>query len=354
LIILKVSKMAVLFPMISRERLKELLDAMRSVRIGVAGDACIDVYWEADMTLSRLARENPHFILPVVEERLSPGGGSNAAACLAALGAANVPLLGVIGDDWRGRELVRLLPQHGISADYLVSSTERITTAYCKPLRRGICEAVYEDPHLYFENHAALSAKDEKAVLARFEALVGEVDGLLVADYLECGVVTSRLHEEINKAGARGLPIIVDSRDRISGFRNVILKPNELEALQAVSSPISVHEVTTCQLEQIGRLLAETQESCVCLTMGEEGCIWVEGGEVQRVPTKPAPPPIDIVGAGDCFAAAFIAARAARASGPEASALANLAAGVVVRKIGVTGTASPQEILQRYDEDFSS
>ncbi|NIM05563.1 MAG: sugar kinase, partial [Armatimonadetes bacterium] len=44
---------------------------MRSVRVGVVGDACLDIYWEADMTRSRLARENPHFILPVIEERLS-------------------------------------------------------------------------------------------------------------------------------------------------------------------------------------------------------------------------------------------------------------------------------------------
>ncbi|NIO76948.1 MAG: hypothetical protein GTN69_13985, partial [Armatimonadetes bacterium] len=57
--------------LISRKRLEELLAAMRSVRVGVVGDACLDIYWEADMTRSRLARENPHFILPVIEERLS-------------------------------------------------------------------------------------------------------------------------------------------------------------------------------------------------------------------------------------------------------------------------------------------
>lgn len=336
---------------ITRKRLEEVLGGMARLRVGVVGDACLDVYWDADMTLSRLARENPHFILPVVKERLSPGGGSNSAACLAALGQREVPLLGVIGDDWRGRELARLLPHYNIDADYLVCSAERITTAYCKPLRRGLCEVVYEDPHLYFENHLPLGAADERAVLAKLEAMLPKVDALVVADYLEYGVVTAPVREALNAAGASGLPIIVDSRDRIGAYRNVILKPNELEALQATSSPTPVREATPEQLMEIARQMARRQSSRVCLTTGERGCIWAEGDRAEVIPARPAPPPVDIVGAGDCFAAAFVSALAAGASGREAAAIANLAAGVVVRKIGTTGSATPAEILQRFDEE---
>ncbi len=290
----------------------------------------------------------------MIEERLSPGGGSNAAACVAALAKPGVPLVGVVGEDWRGRELMRLLPSYGISADYLVTSSERITTAYCKPIRRGTCEVTYEDPHLYFENHAPLNAQDEKASLAQLERLLADVDALLVADYLEYGVVTSRLREVINKAGADGKPIIVDSRDRINEYCNVVLKPNEMESLQAVSSPIPPRDATLEQLEKSAHALAKTQQCSVCMTLGEKGCVWVEGDEIEVVPARPAPPPIDIVGAGDCFAAAFISARAAGAAGREAATLANLAAGVVVRKLSVTGTATAEEILQRYDEEYQS
>lgn len=339
-------------PLLSRKRLTEILEAMRSVRVGVVGDACLDVYWDAEMTLSRLARENPHFILPVVKERLYPGGGSNAAACATALAAPDVPMAGVIGNDWRGRELVRLLPDYGISTGYLIASSERITTAYCKPLRHGLCEVVYEDPHLYFENHAPLGADDEEALLSKLETLLTNVDALIVADYLEYGAVTEPIRGAINAAGARGLPIIVDSRDRINHFRNVILKPNEIEALRAVSSPIPVREATLEQLEETARRLARQQDASVCMTIGERGCIWAGGQESERIPVTPAPPPIDIVGAGDSFAAAFITALAAGAAPPEAGALANLAAGVVIRKLGTTGTAAPKEILQRYDQEF--
>lgn len=340
-------------PPMTRARLEELLSHMASIRVGVIGDACLDVYWDADMTLSRLARENPHYILPVIGERVSPGGGSNAAACVAALAGQPVPLLGVVGADWRGRELSRLLPTHGVSDDYLVKSGSRITTAYCKPLRRGYTHLVYEDPHLYFENHIPMSSEDEDEVLAQLKRLVNDIDALIVADYLEFGVVTDRIRDAINKAAIAGLPIIVDSRDRITQYRHVTLKPNDLEAEQAIIPGTSSVEMPREKLADVAGRLARSQESDVCLTMGEQGCLWAVGGTIEYIPTVPAPPPIDIVGAGDCFAAAFTTARAAGASGPEAAAVANLAAAVVVRKLNTTGTASAQEIMNRYDVDYN-
>ncbi|HEY3418619.1 MAG TPA: PfkB family carbohydrate kinase [Armatimonadota bacterium] len=342
-------------PLFSQQRLEELLSAIATVRVGVVGDACLDVYWEADMTLSRLARENPHFIMPVVNERTSPGGGGNLTASVAGIGVQNVPLLGVVGDDWRGHELAeRVLPRFGISSDYIVSTPERVTTAYCKPMRRGLTDVVYEDPHLYFENHAPMPPSVEAAVLDRLEALLASVDALVVADYLEYGVIVPAVRERLNRAAREGLPIVVDSRERIRLYRHAVLKPNDLEALWAFSPGALPKEVTLPRLEEIGRQLVSENAARVCITLGSQGCLWVEGDDVTLIPANPAPPPIDIVGAGDTFAAAFTTALVAGASGPEAAALANLASGVVVRKIGTTGTASPAEILQRYQEEFAS
>ncbi len=338
---------------LSLTRLQALLRAAGTLCVGVIGDACLDIYWEADMTLSRLARENPHFILPVVRERMSPGGGSNTAACIAALGVPEVPLLGTVGDDWRGRELTHLLPAYGVSTRYLLTSSELGTVAFCKPLRRGLSELVYEDPHLYFENRRPLPEATEAALLERLEALLAEADALVVADYQEFGTITNAVRERINAAGRDGLPIVVDSRTRITDYRRVILKPNEVEVLWAAGAHISPHAAGTTQLIDAGLSLARQTDSRICLTLGGQGCLWLEGETVTAVPSLPAPPPIDTVGAGDCFAAAFAVALAAGASGPEAAALANLAAGVVVRKIGTTGSATPDEILQRFHEDYS-
>jgi len=338
---------------LSRARLEALLAGMRAVRVGVVGDAALDVYWDAEMTLSRLARENPHFILPVVRERLAPGGGCHAAACAAALGARTWQLA-LVGDDWRGRELARLLLPDGVSTDFLLTSPERTTNAFCKPLRYGLCEVVYEDPHLYFENQTPTPPELEAALLDRLDTLLGQVDAVLVADYHEHGVMTEPLRERICAAGKAGMRVLVDSRTRIYLYHNVILKPNEVEAVQAAGLPINPREVSPQQLEAIAVQLMEQNDATVCLTQGAGGCLWAEGGTVRHIPTRPAPPPIDIVGAGDAFAAACLAALAAGADGSEAARIGHLAAGVVVRKIGVTGVATPDEILQRFDEDLAS
>ena len=317
---------------------------MRGVRIGVVGDAALDVYWEAEMTRSRLARENPHHFLPIVRERMSPGGGSNAAACAAALGATPVAQLALIGDDWRGRELARLLPKAGVSTDFLLTTAERTTNAFCKPLRFGLSEAVYEDPHLYFENHTPTPPAVETALLERLETLLGQVDAVLVADYHDFGVVTPAVRERLMAASRDGMPVLVDSRARIDEFHHVILKPNEVEAARAAGLAINPREVTVAQMIDVAAHLAETQHAIVCLTLGAKGCLWAEAGIVRHIPTHPAPPPVDIVGAGDAFAAACITALAAGAAGWEAAQIGHLAAGVTVRKIGVTGTATAEEI----------
>ena len=64
---------------LTRPRLTELLERMRQCRAVLIGDMCLDVYWFADMTRSKLSRETPHFPLPVVSEKMSAGAGGNAA-----------------------------------------------------------------------------------------------------------------------------------------------------------------------------------------------------------------------------------------------------------------------------------
>ena len=83
-------------------RLEELLHRMKTLRAVLIGDMCLDVYWFADMTKSRLSRETPHHPLPVVSEQMSAGAGGNAVVNLATL-CDRVTPVGVIGNDWRGR-----------------------------------------------------------------------------------------------------------------------------------------------------------------------------------------------------------------------------------------------------------
>ena len=119
-------------------------------RIGVIGDFCLDVYWHADMTKSELSRETPHFPLPIVQERLSPGGAGNVAMNVLALEPKKVYALGVFGDDWRGLALKGLLERAGADVSGVVTDRARVTNTYIKPLGDYRCKIGYEDPNYYY------------------------------------------------------------------------------------------------------------------------------------------------------------------------------------------------------------
>ena len=135
---------------LSRERLSFLLDRMKDCRAVLLGDRCLDVYWFAEMTKSKLSRETPHFPLPVEREGMSAGAGGNAAVNLATL-CDHVTPVGIIGDDWRGESLCRVFRERGVPTDHVLSLRGRVTNAYCKPMRHGYAGMDVEDPRLDFE-----------------------------------------------------------------------------------------------------------------------------------------------------------------------------------------------------------
>jgi rfaE bifunctional protein kinase chain/domain len=336
------------FGFLSRSRLEEILDRFDEVTMAVVGDGSLDVYWEADMTRSQLSRETPHFPLPIVKERLSLGAGANVVANLAALGLKRVGFLTVIGQDWRGQELKRLLAQQGIDGSFVLEVEGRVTPAYCKPIRHGYGDIWYEDPRLDFESTASLDSATEKMVAEGLRGIAETYQGLIVADQLKNGIITDDIRGELSRLG-REHAIAVDSRERIHLFRNVIIKPNHVEVLQAVGSDLKPEEADKDDLISAGIKLSQISSGPVLITAGELGALWVEGEHrILEVATKPAAPPIDPVGAGDSFIAAFMASRLAGARTEEAMFIANLAARVVVKKLKITGTASQGELLEEY------
>jgi rfaE bifunctional protein kinase chain/domain len=320
----------------TRERLGAILDSVGNVRAGVLGDICLDVYWLADMTRSELSRENPHYPLPVVKERFSPGGGGNVASNMAALRPAKVFAAGVAGDDWRRAGLLGVLRDIDVSHIHTVPGM--VTNTFCKPFRAGISDTVYEDPRLDFLNHTPLSGQTEDLLIGSLDALASEIDVLCVSDQLPFGAVTGRVREHIIKLAAGGLTVIADSRDRIGLFTGCIIKPNEVEGARAagVDRPA-----------EAARILSAGRE--VILTAGAAGSFYASGGNVTHIPARAAAGKIDIAGAGDTFLSGFALALAAGASRPEAAYIAGLCSEVTIQKIGTTGTASAEEVLDRYD-----
>jgi rfaE bifunctional protein kinase chain/domain len=335
------------FERLSEQQLNDILSKAARTKIGLIGDLCIDIYWKADMTRSELSRETPHFPLPVVEERMSPGGGGNAVVNIAALRPAQVEAIGVTGNDWRGKALLSELQNHGIGDAYLVVSDELITNAYCKPIRMGISDVEYEDPRLDFCNYKPLPTAAEKALLAKLDEAVKHLDVLCVSDQLKYGCITPAIRQQIIRYAAAGLKVIVDSRDRIGEYRGVIMKPNEIEAWRVVQDNDLPQDDRLETYVDTAERLVQVNGAPVCMTIGANGCLYSDGRETTHVAPCPAKPPVDIVGAGDTFLAAFGLALGAGVDPVIAASFGNLASSITVRKIGTTGTASPEELRER-------
>ena len=339
---------------ISQEKLEDILSKIKEVNIALIGDICLDVYWKVDMTKSELSRETPHFPLPIVKEWMSPGGGGNAAANIAALVPKSVKVLGVIGRDWRGDALVRKLQELGINTDSIVISEKAVTNAYCKPLKTGISHVEYEDPRLDFNNYENLPLDDELKLLEVLGKCASDIDVLCVSDQLLYGCITPIIREKIISLAKEGLKVIVDSRDRINLYTGVTLKPNEVEVTRAMYKDIIQVGVELEDYANVAKALAERNKSNVCMTLGPKGCIYIDKQTIIHIPSYNVSPPIDICGAGDTFLSAFSCALAVGAEPWEAASFGNIAADVTIKKVGITGTASQAEIKVRYKQLFSN
>jgi rfaE bifunctional protein kinase chain/domain len=332
-----------------RERLESLLNAFPSKRIAIIGDFCMDIYWHADMTRSLLSRETPHFPRPIVEEKFSGGAAANVAWNLRELGIGTVLPITIFGDDWRGRELSRVLEGHGVDLRHVVTAPGRVTPAFAKPILHGF-HSQQEDPRLDFENATPAPPELEDQVLAHLAECLPTVDALLIANQINASLITERVRKGILRLAAKHpkAVVIADSRNEIGKFKGVILKPNEIEAARVFHPGIAPADITDDVIRDCGRRLSRRAGKPVFLTIGERGAFVFDGGRCDHVRAFRVEPPIDIVGAGDTFIAALGAALASGASNVEAAELACLAASITVKKIGITGAASPEELLSRF------
>ena len=326
--------------------LKELLNHVDNARIGLIGDLCLDMYWIADMKLSELSRETPHYPLPVVSERYAPGGAGNAANNIAALKPGHLSVIGLVGTDWRGSLLIRALKENGIDCSYVVQDDSIMTNTYIKPLRCGISDVVYEDPRLDFENRAPISTECEDKVLAALNEAIEQVDVLCVSDQMKFGCITPRIRERLCELGRSGKTIIVDSRDHAADYCDVTVKPNEVESSRAFGNG-EVLELD--ELSVLAEEIYKRNNKTTLMTLGDRGCFVVEDGTVVRCPACKVEPPIDFCGAGDTFLAGYGTLLAGGATPAQAAQVATLCSAVTIKKIGTTGTATRDEVLDAWE-----
>jgi rfaE bifunctional protein kinase chain/domain len=283
----------------------------------------------------------------VVGVRSYPGAAGTVINNLVALGVGRVLPISMVGDDGEGFELLQALQKMpNVDLGNLTRTDIRRTPTYTKPMLRLAAEPARELNRLDIKNRQPLPATVETAILRHLTEKWPAVDVLLVLDQVseaDCGVVTAGVRERLADLAAHDPDkiVIVDSRERIGLFRNTWLKPNERECERAANGA----DLTTT--------LREMSQRCnrpVFCTRGEKGMLVAPSSDkpLLEVPGYPVKGPIDIVGAGDSSSAALACALASGTELAEAAAFANLVASITIQQIGVTGTATPEQVRERW------
>ena len=314
------------------QHLIDLIDRWQTRRVLVVGDFMLDhlVYGDAE----RLSPDAPVPVLAVEREAHQPGGASNVAMDLAALGC-EVTCFGVSGDDATRSVLLDKLTESGCETIGLVADDARPTTVK----RSYIGLAQHRHPQKMFradfESTEPLADSVSDELIARIAEALGNADVLCIEDYNK-GVCSDRVCAEIIRlAGDAGVPVLVDPaaiKDYTKYRGATAITPNRTEAALATGLPTETDE----QLERLARTLLEALEiDTVVLTVDKSGALLVRHNEdAIHVPTV-ARSVYDVTGAGDMVLAMLAAARANDIDWPDAVRLANIAAGLEVEKFGV-------------------
>jgi sugar/nucleoside kinase (ribokinase family) len=145
---------------------------------------------------------------------------------------------------------------------------------------------------------------------------------------------------------------LADSRRHIGLFRNSIAKPNRSELLAALQEAARADDSgeSHADVRSAARALSRRSGRSVYATVGPDGIIYADGESSQHIPGIHVAGPIDIVGAGDSTTAGIVSALCARATPAQAAHLGCLVASITIQQLGVTGTATPQQIRERFRE----
>ena len=339
---------------LTADRLETILRRIPDLAIGVLGDLFLDRYLDLDASLTEPSLETGLDAYQVVNVRAQPGAAGTVINNLVALGVGHVCPIAVLGDDGEGHELRQALHgQRVVDMSGLLVAPERRTPTYTKPMLCERGKAPRELNRLDIKNRRLMPAALEEQIIARLRVVWPRLDALVVLDQVsetDCGVISTRVRDGIAELALETPSrfVLADSRLRIGDFRNVCLKPNRQEAMAAGAAFSEGEDALEAVVAQLSRRAGRW----VFCTEGAQGILLAtpERGVTARIPAYPVTGPIDIVGAGDSTSAAIVCAMASGASAEEAAAFGNLIASITIQQIGTTGTATPAQVRQRFEE----
>ncbi len=324
----------------NRERLKALVEQLAGLHVLVVGDVFLDEYLIGRS--DRLSREAPVPVLEFERRELIPGGAANPAMNVVSLGG-KATQVGVIGDDPAGAALCEMLRTRGISPDGLVADPGRPTTTKTRIMAQMGLRFPQQVARIDRIDRRLINGGTEQSVLGCLHALVEHTSAIMVSDYLT-GLLTDTVVNEIRDISYhRGLLITADAQGSLGKYsRFDLVKCNADEAQRHLRRSLETDQ----DFADAGLRLADELDlrGAMLITRGPDGITLVErGGQVSHIRAPHIEDVYDTVGAGDTVLAVVTLALVAGAAYPDAASLANLAAGIVVRRVG-NYAPSPDEL----------
>jgi D-beta-D-heptose 7-phosphate kinase/D-beta-D-heptose 1-phosphate adenosyltransferase len=305
-------------------------------RVGVlvVGDVMLDDYWFG--STSRISPEAPVPVVRVTAAESRPGGAANVAMNLARLGARTT-LAGVVGDDANGARLQSLLAGAGVRPA-LVKSAGRPTITKLRVLSRN-----QQLIRLDTEDHFS-----EIESTALVQQLAGHGAGnavWVISDYAKGAL--GRVGDMIAAARKASVPVLVDPKGAdFARYRGATLLTPNLAEFEAVVGDARDDDDIAARGEA---LCSDLGLQALLVTLGERGMLLV----------RPASPPVylpararqvfDVTGAGDTVIAVLAAGLGSGLPLQDAASLANVAAGLVVGRIGVASVTRSELLLALHE-----
>jgi len=298
-------------------------------KILVVGDVMLDRYWQGDS--QRISPEAPVPVVKIAQRSDKVGGAANVARNIAHLDG-QVTLMGIVGEDENAKLLEDLLSEENVDAK-LIKQNDQPTIAKLRVISRH-----QQVVRLDFEQ--AFAKQHAEALMNAFKASVSQHDFVVFSDYNKGSL--AYVTEMISFARQLGKTVLVDPKNKdLSVYRGAsVITPNKSEFVTAGGLTDSEASIT----ESAREILKQCGIDSMLLTRSEQGMSAITTSDKVDMPAQVLEVS-DVTGAGDTVIATLSVMMAAGLALPEAANIANLAAGIVVAKLGAAAV-SPRELYK--------
>ncbi|WP_431686850.1 bifunctional D-glycero-beta-D-manno-heptose-7-phosphate kinase/D-glycero-beta-D-manno-heptose 1-phosphate adenylyltransferase HldE [Hahella sp. NBU794] len=303
------------------------LPMFQNSRVVVVGDVMLDRYWYG--ATSRISPEAPVPVVKVEQLEDRPGGAANVALNIAALGSAAV-ILGVTGKDEAAQSLAARMESAGILADFQEHETlPTITKLRVVSRHQQLIRMDFEE---------SFAGVPQEPLEKKVAGQLAGAGALILSDYGKGALRDPQAF--IQLARSKQIPVLVDPKGSdFEKYRGATLITPNLSEFEAVVG----HCASEAELVQRGlKLVEELELEALLVTRSEQGMTLLRAGRAELHLPAQAKEVFDVTGAGDTVISVLAAALAAGSEMGQAVALANIAAGIVVGKLGTASVSAPE------------